>query len=181
MSCNSCKLCPEQEQKPSTSISGLQTLLQAEWRYHVDVWTSSLQSWQLLHPISPSECERTTQGGQGFAPGLDCRVNLFDGALPSLWCQLTGKLQFSTNCTTLKRTKRFLWNASVHPASFIGHFWLGTLRNVRTIERKTKKLDRRWWYRKFSWEGGRIIFSWNAAVSFEMVTVIDYSCSGSSY
>lgn len=180
VSCTSHKLLPEWEQGPSSPVSGLWTLLKAEGRYHGDDWASSLLSWQLLHSVLPSQCERAAHGSQGVTTGLVCMVSVFNKALPSRWCQMAGELPFNPD-------RHLTWNRMlpgkrrVQPHKLYWTFLTGEPQKYQNYWEKKKKLDRRWWYGKFSWEGGRIIFSWNAAVSFEMVTVIEYSSSGSSY
>lgn len=123
----------------------------------------------------PLNVKEPLRGTKASPPVWSARLVYLTG----LWCQLADKLQFSINhylkgnqTLPIKRqsaANKLYWTLLTGEPQKCQNYW------------KKKKFDRRWWYSKFSWEGGRIIFSWNTAVSFEMVTVIKYSSSISSY
>lgn len=134
--------------------SGLFSKLREDTAGMTDI-VSSLLSWRLLHPVLPSECERAAQGSQGVATGLVCVVSLFNSLCPARaagW--LVNWLPFNTDhhlqvnqMLPVRRTvqpRKLYWTSLTGEPQKCQNYW----------KKKKKKLDRRWWYRKFSWEVG---------------------------
>lgn len=110
---------------------------------------SSLLSWRLLHLVLPSECERATQGSQGVTT-----VSLFNSLCPARaagW--LVTWLPFNTD-HPLQVNQMLPVKRTVQPRKLYWTFLTGEPQKCQNYWKKKKKLDRRWWYRKFSWEVG---------------------------